>query len=292
MSKTIVIEYTDPVTGSQKTKQVTVDIERYRKDTELGPVEDFFLKGSATGAGDVLESLNELVADILDGKPSSARYQIIQSLIDAAFTAMGATLAMKGNPITLGFVASVPCVVMDKYGRVKDWFIPTSVGSSFLTIPTSGEAALSVNCEVNWIVQKAAGFASPLGENSQPGVKAQSERPTTPTAVTGSGSVSGGINVSWTKPSDAVIQYYDIYVIKADVVPTVIEPNDRPTILDRAANLASSAVNCTQRFDESDMTLKSLIAGNYFVGVVAKDGAGHIDINESAIGWSAMVTIA
>lgn len=292
MSKQITVEYTNPVTGAQATKQVTIDVERYRRDTELGSVENFFLKGYASGNSDILEALDDLVSDLLDARPSSARYGVIQSLVDAAFTALADTLYLKGNPATLGFEANVPCVVMDKYGRVKDWFIPSAVGSTYLTIPTTGAAALGVDVKIGWIVQKAAPLASPLGENSQLGIKAQSERPSAPTAVTGSGSVAGGINVSWTKPADAVVKYYDIYCIKASAQPTVIEPNDLPSVSDRAASLASSNVNLTQYFDEDDMQLHSLVAGDYFVAVVAKDGSGMMNVNESALGWSAKITIA
>ncbi len=292
MAKTINIEYTNPVTGAQATIQVTIDIDRYRVDTEEGATENFFLKGTASGASAVLENVDDLVSDLLDGRPSGARRGIVQSLVDIAFTAAGATLFLDGNPETLGFEANTPCVLLDQYGRVKDWFIPSAVGSSYLTIPTTGAASLEVDAEVGWIVQMAESFLSPLGENSMLGIKAQLERPTTPTAVTGSGTVSGGINAGWTKPADVVIAYYDIYCIKAATVPTSTQPNSLPSVADRAASLASSAVNLTQYFDQTTMELKALDAGTYFIGVVAKDGAGMVDVNESRIGWSAAVVIA
>ncbi len=290
MGKTITVEYTNPVTGAQQTAQVTVEIERYRKDTEQGAVENFFLKATASGAQPMLENIDDLISDILDGRPSSHRYGVVQTLIEADFTANGTTLSVKPDADDAGFVANVPCVAMDKYGNVKDWFIPTAISADF-TIPATGEAALGVDCKIGWVVQQAKGFASPLGENSQLGIKAQLEKPTAPTGVSGSGSVAGGINVSWTKPSDVVIKYYDIYCVKVSTQPSQIEPNCRPSVLDRDAALASTDVNVTQYFDESDMTLKALVAGDYFVALVAKDGAGMIEVNESALAWSAKITI-
>jgi hypothetical protein len=281
------------VTGVQATVQATVEVERYRRDTEEGAIENFFLKVSAAGATLITENVDDLVADLLDGRPSGVKKGVIQSMVDAAFTADGTTLSVIPAADVVGFVAHVPCVVLDKYGHVIDWFIPSAVGADF-TIPAgpAEEAALHYDCEIGWIVQQAQSFLSPLGENSQLGVKAQLERPTTPTAVSGSGSVAAGITIQWTKPSDVVIQYYDVYCIKASVQPTIIEPNDLPSVEDRAASLASTGVNFTQYFDEATMELKALDAGDYFVGVVAKDGAGRYKINESAIGWSAKITIA
>jgi len=289
MAKTITIEYTNPVTGAQATKQVSVDIERYRRDTEEGAVESFFLKATASGCDAILENIDDLIVDLLDGKPSKNRYGVVQSYIDTAFTANGNTLSVTPAADEAGFVADVPCVVMDKYGNVIDWFIPSAVSADF-TIPTTGAAALEQDCKVGWIVQQAKYFLSPLGENSQLGIKAQSEQPSSPTEVSGSGSVSGGINVSWTKPTDAVIKYYDIYCYKT-TKPDVIEPNALPSVADRAASLSSSNVNLTQYFDESTMELKNLDAGTYYVGVVAKDGAGMVDVNESEIAWSDAITI-
>lgn len=172
------------------------------------------------------------------------------------------------------------------------WFIPTVVGADF-TIPAANEGALAYGAEVGWIVQQAQSFLSSLGENSQLGVKAQSEKPTTPTAVTGSGTVIAGIDASWTKPSDAVITHYDIYCIKADVQPMIIEPNSLPSVADLAAFESSEDVNFSEYFDEATMELTAFsVGGDYFVGVVAKDGEGMVDVNESAIGWSEKITIA
>jgi hypothetical protein len=291
MAKNISVEYTNPVTGAQATIQVTVDIERYRLDAEEGATENFFLKATASGAQPIMENVDDLIADLLDGRPSGIRRNIIQSLIDTAFTASGTTLSVTPAANVQGFVPDVPCCVMDKYGSVKDWFIPSAVGADF-TIPTTGAGALGVDCEVGWIVQQADSFASPLGENSQLGIKAQLEKPSTPTGVTASGTVSGGINVSWTKPTDAVIRYYDIYAFKVDAQPSVIEPNGLPSVADRAASLTSSNVNITQYFDEATMELASLTAGDYFICVVAKDAAGMVKVNESSLGWTTKVTIA
>jgi hypothetical protein len=291
MAKNIYIEYTNPVTGVQSLAQATFDIERYRVDTEQGAIENFFLKASASGVQVVMENIDDLISDLLDGKPSSHRYGVVQSLIDTAFTANGTTLSVLPAADVAGFVANIPCVVMDKYGNVKDWFIPSAVEADF-TIPATGPASLEVDCKIGWIVQQAKSFASPLGENSQLGVKAQLEKLTAATAVTGSGTVSGGINVSWTKPSDVVLKYFDIYCYKASVQPTLIEPNALPSVADRASGLGSTNVNLTQYFDEATMALVNLTAGDYFVALVAKDAIGQFEVNESALAWSAMITIA
>jgi hypothetical protein len=104
--------------------------------------------------------------------------------------------------------------------------------------------------------------------------------------------VAGGINVGWTKPSDAVIRYYDIYCLKVNTQPSIIQPNDLPSVADRDAGLSSTGVNLTQYFDEATMELVNLVAGDYFVCVVAKDAAGMVKVNESALGWSAKITIS
>jgi hypothetical protein len=291
MGKNISVEYTNPVTGAQQTIQVTVDIERYRVDTEEGATENFFLKATASGAQPIMENVDDLIADLLDGRPSGIRRNVVQSLIDAVFTSGGVTLSVTPAANVQGFVANVPCVVMDKYGSVKDWFIPTAIAAD-ITIPATGEGALSVDCKVGWIVQQAESFASPLGENSQYGIKAQLEKPTAPSGVTGSGTVAGGINAGWTKPGDVVIRYYDIYCLKVDTQPSIIEPNDLPSVADRAASLSSTGVNLTQYFDEATMELKALVAGDYFLCVVAKDAAGMVKVNESQLGWSAKITIS
>ena len=82
MSKTITVEYTNPIDGSQLTKQVTVDIEKYRVDTEEGSKEKFFLKGSASGAIDMYIDVEKVVANLLDGRPSGncRRMWILRSL--------------------------------------------------------------------------------------------------------------------------------------------------------------------------------------------------------------------
>ena len=291
MSKTINIEYTDPVTGAEKTAQVTIDVDRYRKDTELGAVENFFVKAAGSGASPMLINVDDLIADILDARPSRPKKGVVQALIDTDFTANGTTLSVTPDADDAGFVALVPCVVLDKYGTEIAWFIPTVVAAN-ITIPAANEGALAENCEIGWIVQQAKSFLSGEGENSQPGIKAQLERPNTPTAVAGSGTVVGGITIGFTKPSDVVIAYYDVYCIKADMVPASIEPNSLPSVANREAARVSSSINLTEYFDESDMTLKALDAGSYFVGVVAKDGTGMVNVNESAIGWSAQITIA
>ena len=291
MSKNISIEYTNPVTRAQTTIQVTVDVERYRKDTELGAVENFFLKATASGASPDLINIDALIADILDGRPSHAKKNVVQSLVSEGFSSGGTTLSVIPPANTAGFVEDVPCVLLDKYGSVKGYFIPTTVEAD-LTIPAANEGALAVDAEIGWIVQQLQPFVSPLGENSQLGIKAQLEKPTTPTGVTGAGSVGAGINAGYTKPSDAVIAFYDIYCIKADTVPASIEPNSLPSVANRASSLGSTGVNLTQYFDQTDMELKALDAGTYFIGVVAKDGTGMVDVNESAIGWSAAVTIS
>ncbi len=291
MAKTIQIEYTNPVTGVQSTKQVSIEVERYRKDTEEGATENFFLKATASGSVAICRNIDDLVADLLDGRPSLQRNGVVQSLIDTQFTSGGTALSVTPHADDAGFVANVPCVVLSKYGTVVGWFIPTVAGADF-TIPAANEGALDHDCEVGWIVQQAEEFLSPLGENSELGIKAQSEQPAVPTTVAGSGSVGAGITISFTKPADVVIAFYDIYVIKSATEPASIEPNSLASMANRAASAASTGINLTQYFDQSIMELTALDAGTYFVGVVAKDGTGMVEVNESEIAWSAAITIA
>lgn len=291
MAKTIYIQYTNPTTGAMATKAVSVDMDRFRQDTEHGTTENFFLKATASGLSDMVINIDDLIVNLLDGKPSHPKYGVVQSLVDTNFTANGTTLSVTPAANTAGFVEDVPCVVLDKFGSVKGWFIPTTVAADF-TIPAANEGALAVDVKVGWIVQQAQSFSSSLGLNSQLGIKSQSERPAAATAVTGSGTVVGGITIGFTKSSSTVVAYYDVYCIKSATEPTVIEPNDIPSVADRAASEASTAINLTQYFNETTMVLTALDAGTYFVGVVAKDAAGMVDVNESAIAWSPAITIA
>jgi hypothetical protein len=281
MSKTINVEYTNPTTGVQSTIQVTVDIEKYRKDTEEGAVESFFLKATATGASAIYESIDDLISDLLDGKPSKPKKGVVQALIDTKLEDPWTTLSVTPDADAAGFVADVPCVILDKYGSEIGWFTPSVVGSDF-TLPAFG-----TDCEIGWIVQQAQNFASSEGENSQLGVKAQLEQPSAPTGVTVTGA-SSPLSVAFTAPSDEVIQYYDIYCIKSATEPASIEPNCLPSVADSVAVTGNSV---TEYFDEDDMELKSLVTGTYFIGVVAKDGPGMVDVNESEIGWSASKSI-
>ena len=286
MSKTIQMQYTNPVTGAETTKQVTIDVDRYRIQTDEGDMENFFIKASGAGADDMFINIDDLVADLLDGRPSHAKHGIVQSLVDTNFTADGTTLSVTPAANLAGFVANVPCVVLDKYGDVKGYFIPTVAGADF-TIPSSGGAALAVDCKVGWIVQQLAAFRSSEGENSELGIKAQAEQPSMPTLVLVSGTGTP-LSVAFTKPSDAVIQKYDVYCIKADTVPASIEANSLPSAADQTV---ATGISITQYFDETAMVLTNLVTGNYFIGVIAKDGTGMVDVNESEIAWSALKSI-
>lgn len=98
MAKTIQIEYTNPVTGAQVTKQVSIDVERYRRDTEEGAVENFFLKATASGSSAILENIDDLIADLLDGRPSHKRYGIVQSLVDTQHSRRTESLFLSRPP--------------------------------------------------------------------------------------------------------------------------------------------------------------------------------------------------
>ena len=129
MSKTINVEYTNPITGAESTIQVTIDIDRYRRDTEEGATENFFLKATASGAVAIMENIDDLISDLLDGKPSHPKKGVVQALIDTTFDSPWTSLSVTPHADDAGFVEGIPCVVLDKYGSVVGWFTAGAITS-------------------------------------------------------------------------------------------------------------------------------------------------------------------
>lgn len=298
MPKSITVEYTNPATGAQAVATVTIDIEKYRKDTETGAAENFFLKAAAAGVSDVAEGIDDLVADILDGRPSSACRGAVQAYVDTPFDAWNTTLSVTPRADEAGFQAGVPCVVMSKYGTVLDYFIPTNVGADFtLEGSAAGHTAacLGVDVPVGAIVQQLAYRMSPLGENSALGVKAQLEQPGPP-SVSAVASGGTGVRVTVNAPTsrNAVVRAYDIYVSNQPLgTPPRIEPNRVPDLADWAGpGTAGSAQAVVGTYGGgADAGGGSIGSGTWYVVAVAKDGSGFTDVNESPLSNAAVVTI-
>lgn len=298
MPKSITVEYTNPATGAQAVATVTIDIEKYRRDTETGAAENFFLKATAAGASDVVEGIDNLVADILDGRPSTSCRGVIQAYVDAPFEAWETTLSVTPPADQAGFQAGVPCVVMSKYGEVLDYFIPAAVGADFtLEGSASGHtvACLGADVSVGAIVQQLGYRMSPMGENSALGVKAQLEQPGPP-SISAVASGGTGIRVTLNAPTsrNAVVQAYDIYVSDEPYgTPPRIEPNRAPDRLDwTGPGTAGSAQAVVDTYGGGSAAGGGSIgAGTWYVVAVAKDGLGFVDVNESPLSNVAVVTI-
>ncbi|MBW2123898.1 MAG: hypothetical protein JRH07_18935 [Deltaproteobacteria bacterium] len=189
-------------------------------------------------------------------------------------------------------------MVLSKYGTVIDHAIPSAVNSGSFTLPTTGEGALDQDAEVGFIVQAAKEFASSLGENSQLGIKAQLERPAGVTGLSASDGGSQTIDMTCTASTDTVVTKYDVYVLKDSqlavpgVAPTTIEPNTVPSKEDLTAAQVASVTGIDKYFDLTNLELTAIAAADYWVIVVAKDGAGMADVNESALVVSSKVTVA
>jgi len=300
MSKTITVEYTNPSDGSQLTKQVTVDIEKYRVDTEEGSKEKFFLKGSASGATDMYIDVEKVVANLLDGRPSGEDYAIekLQTYVDTAFTSGGTDLECTPDPNSLSFVAEVPLVILTKYGTVLAYCIPTSIAAGKFVVPAANEGAVGCNVPVGAIVQQLVYRGSSLGENSQLGIKAQLEQPAGVTTLAVEDAGSQTIDMTCVASVSSVVSYYDVYVIKDSqlsvpgTAPTTIEPNTVPSEANKTAAQIVDLDGISQYFDLTTYALTSISAGDYWVIVVAKDGSGMDNINESALVVSSKLTVA
>jgi hypothetical protein len=298
MPKTVTVEYTNPATGAQSVATVTVDIEKYRKDTESGAAENFFLKASASGVTDVVEDVDALIADLLDGKPSSAGHGVVQAYVDAEFEAYGTSLSVTPSAQEAGFQAGVPCVVMSRYGTVLDYFIPTEVGADFVLEGSAAghtAACLGVDVPVGAIVQQVRHAGSPLGENSVLGVKAQLEQPGPP-SVSAVASGGTGIRVTLNAPAsrNAVVKAYDIYVSDSELgSPPRIEPNRVADKQDWAGpgTSGSAQVVVDTYGGGSAAGGGSIGSGTWYVVAVAKDGSGFADVNESPLSNVAVVAV-
>lgn len=300
MSKSITVEYTRPSDGAQMTKQVTIDIEKYRVDTEEGSKEKFFLKGSASGASDDYIDIEDILANLLDGRPSGEQYAIekLQTYVDTAFTSGGTDLECTPDPNTLGFVADVPLVILSKYGTVLAYCIPTSIAAGKFVVPAANEGAVGCDVPVGAIVQQLKERVSSLGENSVLGIKAQLEQPAGVTTLAVEDAGSQTIDMTCVASTDSVVAYYDVYVIKDSqlpvpgVAPTTIEPNMVPTLADRTAAQIVDEDGIDEYFHLTTYTLTAIDADDYWVIVVAKDGSGMDNINESALVVSSKLTVA
>jgi hypothetical protein len=289
MAIVMTVEYKDPADSAIKTKSVTMDIARFRPDSEPSVIEKVFLKASASGYSDVYEDIDRLSSDILDGKPSSARFGITQSYIDTAFSSGGTALSVTpaANASGNAFVVDVPCVVLSAYGTVVGYFTPTAVSADF-TLEATGAGSLQANADIGAIVQQFKVFDSPIGENAIVGIKAQLERPGTPSATVAAGAGTS-LDVTITAPTTKVstVTHYDIYASDATLLvdgTPVIEPNRTPDKADVTAASIGSAQNITTYGGGTDAGGGTMSGTTtYYVVVVAKDGAGQVDVNESAL---------
>jgi len=295
MARTVKLQYRKPSDGALDVANVTVDLDFVKRFSDADANETFVTKASYSGV-EVWEAVDEVIADLFEGRPSSAKSGVVQTYVDSHISSGTTSITTVGNPSALGFETGVPVAVMSKYGTIVDYIVPSAVSTTDLTVPASGFESLEVDAYKGYILQMLAPRESSEGENSAVGIKAYLERPNPPT-VSAEDSGATSINVTLTAPTSNayVIKYYDIYVIKStetefDPKNPYIEPNRVPDKSDQTD--ISSAITVTTYKGGSDANGGSITAGDYYVVAVAKDNSGMVDINESALSNVASVTVA
>jgi hypothetical protein len=281
MAVSITQRYTDPTTGLEKTKTVTVDIRRSRLDSTVSDAETFVLRGSSSGNDDVDIDVSSIVQDILDGKPSRAQDsksesyltaptasgQTIVSVFDASKFAVGDVVALKNN--------------YDDTGTNVDYAVVSAINGSALTLSTDDSGtglgkAFIENAVVQNLVSEHWGASTGLGGSL--GEKAQLERPAPVTDLAISDAAGNSVDVSFIESKSAgVVSVYDIYVSRATLFTGI--PANRKAIYSDVV-YGSGKFNVTQ-YNEADNVAYSLgSAQKVHIYVVPKTGSGQFDVDE------------
>jgi predicted RNase H-like HicB family nuclease len=292
--------YTDPADGDPATAQANVSLQQLNDpDAGIGGQESAFL--SATTAGSdadgntfeaVRENIDELIADLIEGKPStySDRQDIVQAMISEKEVAAASSITVYGSATTIGFVADVPCCIISDFGTVVDWVIPSAVDAT-LTIPTTGAGALGANIYKGYLIQQcpAAGFVSSLARSGIFGIRSQLQRPAVPTVVLADGGTSIDVTITAPTSNGETIVSYDIFVSDADdfsdgTIPVGVAPDVEDT------TTVGSAVNVTTyKGGATEGNGGDISAATWYVAVIAKTATGRYDFDQSAVVQSSVV---
>ena len=292
-SFSITQRYTSPNTGTQTSAQVNVDIVSQRPDDGSGSGANSYLKATGANLDDVLLDIDSLVETIIEGKPSSPRADVVGTMLANGYNDAAVSGIYIYVDSATGFSAK-DCI------SIADDHDGTGAESRYIVSIASTKFTLNVACDnahiLGGIVQLLAPVGASIGVDSVPGIKAQLERPGTPTAaVVGSFSGAAGVaQVTITAPASdaAVITAYDVYARLSSVgfpANGEIPPNEIPVIEDVTS--IASAVNANQYYNATTKALAAMAATtSYDIRVVAKDGTGQHNINESAGSTAVAVT--
>ena len=294
MSEVVKVQYRDPGTGALTDKNVTLDVATLKRYADTSTFETVCLHAKV-GANEVYEHIANPSVDLFDGKPSKPKAGVAQATLNATVSIGGTSITTYEDAEALGIVADIPCAILSSYGVVVDYVVPSAVATSTITVPTSGWESVEVALDKGYLIQKLEPQESSLGDNSVFGIRSQLERPNPPTLVAADGG-SQTIDVTLTVPASNayVVKGYDIYVIDDsetfDPTNPAIDPNRIPDTLDTTT--IGSAVSVTTYGGGADAGGGTIVAGDYYVVAVAKDGTGVYDINESALSDVKTVTVA
>jgi len=283
MSVSVVQRYTDPATGTETTRTVTVDIKRARLDATTSDSDTFVLESTGSGVTACQVDISKIVQDLLDGKPSRAQDSKTETYLTAA--------AINGQTVvsvesTTGFAAGDPVAFKDLYddtGTSIDYAVISAISGSALTVSTDASGTgLGRAFKLGAIIQnlKSEHWGASTGLGGTLGVKSQSERPVSVSNVKNvAGGPASSCKVSWTESSSVVATHYDIYVSRARL-NAGIAANRRPIYMDFV--YSGNPVTVTQ-YNEADNVAYNLQSGvKFYVYVVPKTGTGQFNIDEGA----------
>lgn len=292
-------QYTNPATGLNSEVNLTAELIKLRLDSQTDtPKEDWCIRLSGGGVSSYVASVNNIVEDGLDGRPSSAPSGKIWTRVKTATAGATAVIPVDW---TTGFVEGDVVALLKSDGTYEYAYVDAVVAATsiavysvqagvavagFVQAVKIGDRILNVANEV---------YTSSLGEGSVLGLKSQLEKPGTPTFVLAQGAGNSiGVTITAPASNSATIAYYDVYV--SDVAFTTIPVGQEPDSKNNASIV--SAINVTtfggganaRMFADAGAGGAIGTGTAYWVAVVAKTGTGLQDVNMSSFTVSTITT--
>lgn len=252
--------YLDATSGKRHIKEVEIHLEDSRN-----PNSSIFSQANILAScGDHLLSIgaDEEILTLLDNKRTFVPPNVIQTHLTAV---NNQSLTVTD---TAGFHTGDPIVIMsDRFGNNQQFAMISAINENTITIIN-----LSKSLSVGTIVQNLANRVWIDQLDGTLGINAYLARPESlPFQLA---LEHGKVNVHVTTPiSPGTIRYYDIYIKQS--IFNKIESGWLAELQDIEIKYPSICLSTCDKIP--------LIAGStYFVGVVAKDAKGNINVNESA----------
>ena len=292
MGLSVVQRYTNPTTGIESQVTVSFTVEEVRLDDAVGSAKTPVLKATAAGTQTAMESVEDIVTNLLDGKPSSPSSGVyaceipeILAQSEEVLNLTATLMAQLGDPVEDDYLLLMSDV--DELGEVV--LVTTVAGNDLSLQSASGTAGPDNDYSKGSIVINLTRslpriLSSSLGISDALGVKAQKEQLTAPTVT--AAKVSGSeARIRITDAGQIRARYYDVYMFNVDPGDDVII-NRVPDVADLdVASLGFSGTfydaYATTWGGGSDAGGGDLSSGTYFATAVAKDGTGGADVVES-----------